>query len=314
MKAHERAGMDLSVVLVNWNALEMTARALTSIREMTSGLNYEVFVVDNGSTDDNSRKEIPERFPWVRFISNPQNYGFSRANNQAIRRSQGRHILLLNADTFQIENALGLSVEYMDRHPEVGALGIKHLNDDADRTVQPSHYDFPDPWEDSRILLAILEPRSEASLPEPTDEARDVDWVVGSFLLMRRECYEEVGELDERFFVYDEDIDWCLRARRRGWKVRFWGGAKMVHIGSASAPLVRDKNFMQFRSHLSYIAKNHSLTAAIAYYAAMGIRLSMGTGKHIALLAVGRSDLARVRGRFVRQRNFILMRPGRRGI
>lgn len=303
--------MDLSVVLVNWNALELTSRALASIKETTRGIEYEVFVVDNGTTKDASAIELPRRFTWVKFILNQHNLGFSGANNQAIRRSVGRYVLLLNNDTVQIENALGKAIEYMDAHTEVGALGITHLNDDRERTFQSSAYDFPSPWDD---IAALLGKRFADDAPASAGNERDVDWVVGSFLLVRRSCWQDVGDLDERFFVYDEDIDWCLRARRAGWKVRYWPGARMIHLGSASKPHLKDKTFMHFRSHLTYIRKNHSLPAAGAYYVAMAARLTAATGWQALRVAAGRATPDALRERWDRQRQFLLLRSTRRGV
>ena len=283
------APIDLSIVLVNWNSLQLTADALTSIEHFAKDIRYEVFVIDNGTTKDASVTELPRRFPWIHFIANDDNRGFSKANNQGIRRARGRYILLLNNDTIQVENALGKAVVYMDEHPEVGALGITHLNQDAERSFQPSFFPFPQPWLEVRALLGASPGQGEVLAPDFTRE-QEADWVVGSFLLMRRACYEDVGELDERFFIYDEDVDWCFRARRAGWKVRYWPGAKMVHLGSASRPFMKDKTFVHFRSHLSYFKKNHSVEAGLAYYAAMVMRLALSTGKEATLAATGRSS------------------------
>ena len=303
--------LDLSIILVTWNALDVTSDALASIEKFTEGISYEVFVVDNGTTKDQTPKVLPKRFPWARFIANPDNRGFSRANNQGIRRARGRYILLLNNDTIQIENALAKAVEYMDHHLDVGALGITHLNNDAERTFQPSFFDFPRPWADVGALLGFSQ-QGHTGAPDYTTE-RDADWVVGSFLLMRRACYEDVGELDERFFIYDEDVDWCFRAWRSGWKVRYWPGAKMIHVGSAARPFMKDKTFIHFRSHLSYLKKNHSRSEALSYYAAMAVRLSLATGKHAAKTLVGQSDLRDLRERLERERQFLMLRSGRTG-
>jgi GT2 family glycosyltransferase len=303
--------VDLSIILVTWNALDVTSDALASIEKFTAGISYEVIVVDNGTTKDETQKVLPERFPWVRFIANPDNRGFSKANNQGIRRARGRYIVLLNNDTIQIENALKMAVEYMDQHQDVGALGITHLNNDAARSYQPSFFEFPRPWADVKALLGFS-PQGAESAPDYTKE-KDADWVVGSFLLMRRACYEDVGELDERFFIFDEDVDWCFRAWRAGWKVRYWPGAKLVHIGSAARPFMKDKTFIHFRSHLSYLKKNHSRSEAVTYYAAMAIRLSLATGKHAAKTLVGQSDLDDLRKRVERERQFLSLRAGRTG-
>ena len=310
--APAQSSIDLSIVLVTWNALDVTSDALASIEKFTQGISYEVFVVDNGTTKDQTPKVLPERFPWVRFIANPDNRGFSKANNQGIRRARGRYIVLLNNDTVQIENALGMAVEYMDQHPDIGALGITHLNNDAERTHQASFFDFPRPWADVKALLGVSQQQTVDAAPDYATE-KDVDWVVGSFLLMRRGCYEDVGELDERFFIFDEDVDWCFRAWRAGWKVRYWPGAKMIHVGSAARPFMKDKTFIHFRSHLSYLKKNHSRSEALSYYAAMAVRLSLATGKHAAKALVGQSELKELRERLHRERQFLSLRSGRTG-
>lgn len=299
---------DLTVVLVNWNALGVTADALESIRAHTRDITYEVYAVDNGSTKDASATELPARFPWVRFIANGANLGFTKANNQGIRPSRGRYVVLLNNDTVQTENALGAAVRYMDAHPDVGALGIMHRNNDAERSFQPSFFAFPTAYGAARGLLLGSRP-----LPAPVVEEKDVDWVCGSFLLMRREALEQVGELDERFFIYEEDVDWCLRAHRKGWKVRFWPGASMIHLGAAANPFMKDKTLVMFRSHVSYLRKHFSPVAAAAFYLAMGLRLALAVAKAGARAVTRRGPWADIRQRWGRFVSFAMLRPGRVG-
>ena len=123
----EARSVDLSVVFVNWNSLHLTADALASLETFTKDIRYEVFVIDNGTTKDASVSELPRRFPWIHFIANGANRGFSKANNQGIRRSKGRYILLLNNDTIQIENALGKAVAYMDANPRRRARSVSRI-------------------------------------------------------------------------------------------------------------------------------------------------------------------------------------------
>jgi GT2 family glycosyltransferase len=304
--------IDLSVILINWNSLEVTNGALASIAEHTRGIELEVFVVDNGSTKDESVLALPERFPWIRFVTNSVNLGFTRANNQGIRQALGRYVLLLNNDTVQTENALAAAVRYMDKRPEVGALGIMHCNNDASRSFQPSFFDFPQPWREVGTLLGLIAPRPSVA-PEPAPPEKDVDWVCGSFLMMRRECLGQVGELDERFFIYDEDVDWCLRARRAGWKVRFWPGASMIHLGATSDPLMKDKTFTMFRSHLSYIRKHHGRATTVCFYLAMGARLMGATCKQGLRWLAGRAARHEFLQRWRRQVQFLCLKPGRAG-
>jgi len=301
--------MDLSVILVNWNSLSLTSEALRSLRAHTQGIEYEVFVTDNGSKDPAEPEALLREFPWIHLVRNPDNRGFSKANNQGIRRARGRYVLLLNNDTVQVENALGASVAWMDAHPDVGALGITHLNNDEARTYQASFFPFPEGWADVKAVFGVGDYRP----PEPDyTREQDVDWVVGSYLFMRRACFEDVGELDERFFIYDEDIDWCLRARRLGWRITYWPGAKMVHLGAASRPFMKDKTFVHFRSHLSYLAKHHG-PAAPLYYLGMSARMGGATAKQVLRWMAGSGSADELRQRLVRQRQFMTLQHGRKG-
>ena len=303
---------DLSIVLVNWNACEMTSAALASIAAHTRDISYEIFVIDNGSTRDGSARELPQRFPSTQFIANAANLGFSIANNQGIARARGRYILLLNNDTIQTENALGAAVRYMDAHEDVGGLGILHRNADAQRSEQASAFGFPRPWREVATLVGVRW-NTDYGAPLRADIEHDVDWVCGSFLLMRRACLDEIGPLDERFFIYDEDIDWCRRARTAGWKIRFWPGASMVHVGASARPFMKDKTFVHFRSHLSYIRKHHSTLPAALYYLVMVGRLTLATLWQTMRWLGGAASLADVRERSSRQLQFALLRPGRTG-
>jgi GT2 family glycosyltransferase len=297
---------------VNWNASETTAAALASIEAETRGIRYEAIVVDNGTTRDNSVTELPRRFPSITFIPNPRNLGFSVANNQGIARARGRYVLVLNNDTIQTGDALTDAVQYMDTHADIGAVGILHCNADGQRSPQASAFSFPKPWREL-LSLAGLRHNPADGAPVTMSDERDVDWICGSFLLMRRECLDAVGPLDERFFIYDEDIDWCRRAWAAGWKVRFWPGASMVHLGAAARPFMKDKTFVHFRSHLSYIRKHHSWLPASLYYFVMVTRLTGATTWQLVRWLTGRVPFADVRERSSRQLQFVLLRHGRAG-
>jgi hypothetical protein len=310
----EAPAPDLSIVLVNWNALDLTIAALASIDAQTTGITYEGFVVDNGSTRDTGLERLPEQFPWVTLIVNDGNLGFSRANNQAFARARGRYILALNTDTIQIADVLGDAVRYMDTQPTVGALGVRHLNNDEARSTQASAFAFPRPSQELLGLLWLRQPDDPTIWPDETAADLDVGWLCGSFLMIRRETLDQVGPLDERFFVYEEDIDWCLRARQAGWVVRFRPALSMVHIGHASEPHIRDKSFMHFRSHLTYLRKHHGVLVAGAHYLAMVIRLTLSTLWSGLKWLMGRETGAAFFPRCRRQVEFVLLRPGRTGV
>jgi len=258
--------LDLSIIIVSWNVKGLLRRCLDSIfQHPTSNLQFEVIVVDNASSDG-SAEMVKEDFPQVRLMANEENLGFTRANNQGIAASRGRYVLLLNPDTEVIGDALGAMVDYMDVHPDVGALGPMLLNPDG--SVQSSRRRFPTlatallestvfQWElsrDNRVL------RRYYVLDRPDDEVQEVDWVTGACILMRREAIEEVGPLDEGFFMYSEELDWCRRAKERGWKVIYLPTARVIHYGGKSSEQVVPFRHIQFqRSKVRYFRKHHGL-------------------------------------------------------
>jgi len=235
---------------------------MSSLQLPTSNLQTEVIVVDNASSDD-SVAMIEEEFPQVRLIANSENEGFTVGNNQGIAASRGQYILLLNPDTEVVGNALTTMVEYLDDHPRVGALGPQLLNPDG--SIQSSRRRFP------TLATAFLEStilqqwfphnrvtRHYYTTDRPNDEIQEVDWVTGACLLARREAIEEVGPLDEGFFMYSEELDWCRRAKERGWKVVYLPTARVIHHGGQSSEQVKSFQHAQFqRSKIRYFRKHH---------------------------------------------------------
>ncbi|MGQ9696667.1 MAG: glycosyltransferase family 2 protein [Armatimonadota bacterium] len=244
--------MDLSVVIVNWNTCVHLRTCLESLGNQVIGYpQVEVIVVDNASTDG-SAQMVRSQFPWVRLIANSENAGYAKGNNQGLVLAEGRFILLLNPDTIVPEGALEKLVSWMDRHPDVGAVGVRLLNPDG--SVQPSCRSFPEPayllYES--LGLAVLFPHSRrfgAYRMTWFDHNRemDVDQPMGSALAVRREALEDVGLLDEQFPLFFNEVDWCYRARQKGWRIVFTPEVEIVHYGGSSTSQVR----------LSAIAESH---------------------------------------------------------
>jgi len=240
--------MDLSVVLVSYNTKNLLNDCLRSFFEQTVGLSYEVFVVDNASTDG-SVAMIETEFPQAELIRNKENVGFARANNQAIRRSSGRYILLLNSDTLVLNDGLTKMVLYMEEHPKVGVMGCKVLYPDG--TTQTSNNAFPNLFTEFLRIMQVSKLISNTRLRTilgvklgrflgrsineylrvywDSERIREVDWVTAACLLVRRKALDEVGLLDERFFMYYEDTDLCLRIRQCGWKITYFPRFSIVH-------------------------------------------------------------------------------------
>ncbi len=235
----------------------------SSFQLPTSNLQIEVIVVDNASSDG-SVAMVEQEFPQVKLIANRENLGFTVGNNQGIAASQGRYILLLNPDTEVVGDALATMVEYMDEHPIVGVLGPQLLNPDG--SIQSSRRRFPTmatAFLESTILQqwfpnnAVL--RRYYVLDRPDNDVQEVDWVTGACLMVRREAIEEVGMLDEGFFMYSEELDWCRRIKAQGWQIIYLPTAKVIHYGAQSSEQVKAFQHIQFqRSKIRYFRKHHS--------------------------------------------------------
>lgn len=223
-------GIDVSVVIVNWNAGELLRRAVESLREAGETVTVEVIVVDNASTDS-SCEFLADGPGACRVLHNGENLGFARASNQGIRLSRGRYVLLLNPDARPRPGAVEAMVAFMDAHPGAGASGPMLLNPDG--SLQPSGGPLP-----TLARLLAIHPLIGRLSPNPATPpwARDfrqpeeVDEISGACLMVRRTAIEEVGLLDEQFFLYFEDLDWCLRLRRAGWKIYYVPGAQVRHV------------------------------------------------------------------------------------
>jgi GT2 family glycosyltransferase len=262
------ATTDLSVIIVNWNVRPLLERCLRSVIESAQrgGLECEIAVVDNASTDG-SQEMVERLFPAVELISSDANLGFARANNLGASRSSGRHLLLLNPDTEVGGDALPVMVAFLNQHPDVGLLGPKLLF--ADGSVQPSRRRFPSlataflestvvqQWFPQNRTLAryYVQDRSD-------DVEQDVDWVVGACMLIRRQAWEQVGPLDERFFMYSEELDWCRRLKSAGWRVVYVPSATVVHHeGQSSAQVVPARHIYFQSSKVLYFRKHHGVWA-----------------------------------------------------
>jgi N-acetylglucosaminyl-diphospho-decaprenol L-rhamnosyltransferase len=218
--------------------------------------------VDNGSSDGTVTM-LREEFPTIDLIANEENVGFTRGNNQGISCSDGRYVLLLNPDTEIVGDALEKMVAYMEAHLQVGALGPQLL--DPDGQVQSSRRRFPSlkaAYVESTFLQQWF-PESEILrryyiLDSSDDKTQAVDWVVGACLLMRRETLEEVGLLDEAFFMYSEELDWCYRAKKLGWEIVYLPTAQVIHhVGKSSEQVLPVRHIQFQRSKVLFFKKHH---------------------------------------------------------
>ncbi len=282
--------MDLAIVIVNWNGRDLLARCLRSIVETAAGLDYQVYVVDNGSTDG-SRDMLRAQFPAVQLDDNQRNLGFGGGNNLALRQvlnyelrvqsseltqnsalltqnSRFDYILLLNPDTVVQPGALQALVSFMRSNPRVGAAGALLLNED--RSFQASYVPFPTIGQEFMILSglgrALRGPAYPSAGPAASRRPRDdVDYVVGACIIARPEAIRQVGLFDEGFFMYSEEVDWCYRFRAAGWAVGYVAEAVIVHLGGGSTRQVRPQMLAElYRSRVRFFRKHYGAAAALA--------------------------------------------------
>ena len=258
--------MTLSIVIVNYNAERLLKGCLESVYAGANGTPLDVWVVDNNSRDG-SVGMVKSLFPTVRTIENGANVGFSRANNLVVSQSRSDYILLLNPDTRIVDDAIERMVKFMDAHPQAGIAGCKVLNGDG--TLQLAcRRSIPTPEVAFYRLtgLSKLFPHSRTLARynmtyRSPDETHEVDAVSGAFLMIRRQVVEQIGLLDERFFMYGEELDWCLRARRAGWAVLYYPDAQIVHYKGESTKYNSRKAAIEFYRAMYLFHKKHFAAA-----------------------------------------------------
>jgi GT2 family glycosyltransferase len=277
-------GLDLSICIVTLQARDFLRDCLRSIIENTQALSYEIIVADNCSVDGTAEMVATE-FKAVCFLRNESNEGFARPMNRALRQAQGRHLLLLNPDTLVLPHALEKLVDFLDNQPQVGLCGPKVLNRDG--TLQKQcRRSAAGPWDTFTYMsgLSGLFPKSKrlaGYLMTYMDEdaSHPVEALSGSCMLIRREVIDQVGYLDERFFAYQEDADYCFRARQAGWEIFYHPKAQVIHYGGQGGARVYPYRsiFEWHKSYWLYYRKNFARDYFFGfnwlYYSAMGLKL-----------------------------------------
>ncbi len=239
--------IEISIIIVSYNTRDYLRDCLESLRADPALPPHEIFVVDNGSRDG-SVALVKAEFPDVRVIETGENLGFAKANNLALRQMRGRTALLLNSDTVATPGALKAMLGVLDAHPSAAAIGPRLLNRDG--SLQPSCYKFPSPARalcDQLFLTTLLahHPRLGDYRRWAHDTLQAVDFVIGAALLVRAAVIAEVGLLDENFFMYAEETDWCYRMHRAGHQVLFTPDAQITHYGGGSGKTMADRVFVE---------------------------------------------------------------------
>ena len=269
--------MKLSIVIVSYNVCTYVEECLDSVQKAAEGIVVEVFVVDNASSDD-TVEVISRRYPWVKMIANQENLGFARANNIAIRQAAGDYVLLLNPDTVVGGSTLRQALDFMDAHPQAGGAGVMMHN--ADGTIAPeSRRALPTPWVSCLKMLGFTKRYYMSHLP--WDKPSQIEVISGAFCMLRRNALDEIGLLDEDFFMYGEDIDLSYRLLKGGWQ-NWYLPYPIVHYKGKSTQksdyryvhIFYQAMLIFFRKHYGHLSIFYTMPVKLAIYFCAGIALS----------------------------------------
>jgi GT2 family glycosyltransferase len=286
----------LSISIVNTNNRVLLEQCLHSLFDQDHGVDFEVILVDNVSTDG-SAEMVGEKFPQVQLIRNTGRMGFAANHNQAIRASRGKFILVLNEDTIVRPGALKSMCDIQANNPRIGAVGPRLENPDG--TLQPSCYKFPNPLRciAENLMLVAAFPNSKLFgdyRSWPHDSVRDVEFVSGAAIQVRREVIETTGLLDDGFFIYSEETDWCYRMHKDKWRVVFVPGGTIVHFGGQSSVAIKDRQFCEFnRSGARYFRKHFGIVGSIVLRTSMIVGALLRIPIFTAVYLIKRSPSAK---------------------
>ncbi len=265
--------VDVSIIFVSYNTAEMTRKAINLVKQSLHQLNIEIFVIDNASKD-NSVEMIQQEFSELNLITNKVNVGFGRANNQALPFYKGRYVLLLNTDAFVEPDTIQKTYDFMQENPKTGILGVKLIGRDG--ALQPSCRYFPTFWSTFLFRTGLNKLLTSVKMVDDMswdhNAVRNCDWVPGCYYLIRKEVIDQVGLFDPRYFLYSEEMDHCLAAKRAGWEVTYYPYTSVVHIGGESAKtdnkissVSRQVSVLQVESELLYFRKNHGFFVVVLH-------------------------------------------------
>ncbi len=275
MLSQQQIRPGVQVIIINWNTRGLLEDCLNSLFKFVPAQlppNFEllVTVVDNASADD-SAAMVRRQFPQVQLIMNERNVGFAAANNQVLGQSNLSYLWLLNSDTIVLENSLKPLLDFMQEHPKAGVTGPRLLN--ADHSLQTSCRDFPGPYGDFINQLELMRwPTlyakvlpNYAAQSEHT-ELRQVDWLTGASLLVRQESCAAVGPMDESYFFYAEEMDWCYRFGKVNWQIWFVPQAELIHLGGQSSQKVPYQRILWlYKGQLRFYHKHYSWLKLLGY-------------------------------------------------
>ena len=253
--------VDISFIIVNWNTRDILMDCLNSIYKTVTDIDLEIYVVDNNSTDG-SREATKRNFPDVKLIENKTNTGFAHANNQALSIMKGKFAVLLNSDAVLKENAIKKLLAFMTSIPSAGIAGVQLLNDDGSR--QNSIDNFPSMETEifNKSILRLFFPGKYPSKNRSHHDPIEVDSVIGACMIVRKEAMADVGVLDEDYFIFLEETDWCFRMYKKGWKVYHVPDAEVFHLSGHSKKKAPWRSQIEYyKSLYKFFRKNRTPTS-----------------------------------------------------
>lgn len=263
--------IDVSVIIVNWNTKALLLACVESVYRSTRESSIEIIVVDNASTDG-SMDALRESFPEVRIIVNPENFGFAKANNIGMKIARGAYVCLINSDVKALEGVLDKMWAYMESHHEIGAIAPKTFCGDME--IQKNCREFPtlrNTFCEEFFLVKMFPKvaifRGRDLIRCDYDTVMEIEVLAGCFLMVRKEVIAQIGLLDERFFFYSEDVDWCKRIYDAGWKLVHYPEAEAIHYGhgsSSGAPIRFQVEML--KANWKYWKKHKSVPECVLFW------------------------------------------------
>jgi len=305
--------IELSIIIVNWNTSKLLRNCLYSIFETIKRNKFEIYVVDNNSSD-NSVAMVKEEFKGVNLIINKENIGFARANNQSIKLSKGEFVMVLNPDTILLPNAVDGMVDFLKSHKNIGAIGPKILQADG-KVSNVGARRFPNLLFEFFNITSLNRqfPKSKLfgkywmSFWDHND-LRQVECLTGACMIVRKKVIDNVGLLDENFFMYSEDIDWCYRIKKGGWDIYYYPEAEIMHLNGQSSKQKPIKSELEYyRSKYKYFKKHKGYLYSLFYRVMVSLIMLPKCIYNFLLLATKRDNSAQIKLRLKCYEKIIFM-------
>jgi hypothetical protein len=311
--------VDVSIVIVSWNTRDVLRDCLKSVYNQTRSIEFEIIVIDNASRDG-SAAMMKLDFPQVILIENSVNMGFATANNQGMAFARGRYVLLLNSDTVVLDDAIGKTVVFAENHSDAAVVGCRVLHPGG--KLQQTCFMYPSLVNmllESSYLYKLFPQNRFFGREQMTwwdrNDVHQVKVVDGCFMLVRRQAIEQVGLLDEQFFMYCEETDWCYRFEKAGWKMLFTPDAEIVHLGGQSSRQTSIQMTLQLRgSILLFIKKHRSWPAYMLSCILVWLFFAVRVPVWMIVFAARRTDASRNRLKAYLRGMYQLMLRGAEGL